>query len=97
MSNRSKECRTCYLRSTAREKVLVNKRTRDRSNTLAKVRRVLLRDDLIPYQCADCGLGPEWCGKELVLELHHKNKNGYDNRVENLEFLCPNCHSTRHR
>ena len=32
-------------------------------------------------------------GYELVLQLHHINGNNTDNRLENLMFLCPNCHS----
>lgn len=32
-------------------------------------------------------------GKPIVLELHHKNGNTHDHRLENLEILCPNCHS----
>lgn len=35
----------------------------------------------------------EWEGFEIPLELHHKNGNHYDNRLENLEILCPNCHA----
>jgi 5-methylcytosine-specific restriction endonuclease McrA len=27
------------------------------------------------------------------MALHHINGDGRDNRLENLQFLCPNCHS----
>jgi len=47
----------------------------------------------VPYQCNCCGLKDSWQGKPITIELHHRNGNRLDNRVENLEFLCPNCHS----
>lgn len=50
-------------------------------------------EKLIPYVCNECGQGPEWNGKKLVLQLEHKNGINNDNRLENLCFLCPNCHS----
>jgi len=31
--------------------------------------------------------------KKIPLTIHHKNNNPYDTREENLELLCPNCHS----
>jgi hypothetical protein len=34
-----------------------------------------------------------WQGKQIVLQLEHKNGHNTDNRMENLEFLCPSCHS----
>jgi 5-methylcytosine-specific restriction endonuclease McrA len=43
-------------------------------------------------RCAACGVS-EWLGEPLVLELHHLNGDGKDNRLENLQLLCPNCHS----
>ena len=27
------------------------------------------------------------------MQLHHVNGDGRDNRLDNLELLCPNCHS----
>lgn len=56
------------------------------------VRRRILRDNLIEYKCAICGIS-EWNGKKLSLELDHINGINYDNRLENLRWLCPNCHS----
>lgn len=43
--------------------------------------------------CSFCGLGLEWNGKKLSLQLDHINGIYNDNRPENLRLLCPNCHS----
>lgn len=56
------------------------------------LRRFIIKNDLLPYKCAICG-ALEWNGKTLSLELDHINGINNDNRLENLRFLCPNCHS----
>ena len=56
------------------------------------LRRYVIKNNLIPYKCAICGCA-EWQGKTLSLELDHINGVNNDNRLENLRFLCPNCHS----
>jgi 5-methylcytosine-specific restriction endonuclease McrA len=56
------------------------------------LRKTIIRQQLLPYKCSICGI-TEWNGKTLSLELDHINGENNDNRIENLRFLCPNCHS----
>lgn len=56
------------------------------------LRKYIINNKLIPYKCNICGIN-EWQGKNLSLELDHINGINNDNRIENLRFLCPNCHS----
>jgi DNA-binding CsgD family transcriptional regulator len=41
--------------------------------------------------CESCGL-TEWRGLPIPLALHHVNGDRHDNRLENLQILCANCH-----
>lgn len=44
------------------------------------------------YKCEECGL-TEWNNKKISLELHHIDGDRTNNIIENLQLLCPNCHS----
>lgn len=57
-----------------------------------RLRRALLEIGR-PYSCYICGLTGEWQGKPLLLEVEHISGNALDNRKENIQFICPNCHS----
>lgn len=47
----------------------------------------------VPEVCSECGCEAMWRGKPLTLIIDHRNGDWLDNRLENLRFLCPNCHA----
>ena len=59
-----------------------------------KLKNKLLNEGIKEHKCENplCGL-TEWQGKPIPLELHHINGDNTDNRLENLQLLCPNCHA----
>lgn len=57
------------------------------------VKKYIIKDNLIPYKCEQCGFEGKWQGKNLVLVLDHINRINNDHRLKNLRFLCPNCNS----
>ena len=56
------------------------------------IKKKILDLGLKEHKCECCGL-TEWNNKPIPLELHHVNGNRCDNRLENLQLLCPNCHT----
>lgn len=55
--------------------------------------RLRLFKEGIKDKCCERCKNTEWEGEPIPLELHHINGNHRDNRLENLQILCPNCHA----
>lgn len=86
-----------------------NQKTRHRPNRKSAMEILVLAEPLTPPAKAKrlrraldetgrpvicgCGQGPEWNGEFLQLQIDHINGKRWDNRPENVRYLCPNCHS----
>ena len=55
------------------------------------VKRYLI--EITGNKCVDCGIGNEYNGKPLVLQMDHIDGNSDNNYLGNVRLLCPNCHS----
>ena len=74
------------------DEILVLRDPQEHKEKTRLLRRAMMEAG-VPYVCAVCGQKPEWNGEPLVLSIDHLDGRYWNNRKENLRFLCPNCHS----
>lgn len=57
-----------------------------------KLKKRLIEEGIKEHRCEGCKR-TEWEGAPIPLQIHHVNGVHNDNRLENIQLLCPNCHS----
>lgn len=73
-------------------KSCVNKASKETFKpSFTTVRKAMISRELI-NQCNRCGYNEN----PKILGIHHKDRNRHNNDIQNLEVLCPNCHSLEH-
>ncbi len=58
-----------------------------------KLKKRLFLEKIKKPKCEICGWEKVSKDGRIPVELDHINGDHYDNRIENLRILCPNCHS----
>lgn len=60
-----------------------------------KLKKRLFSEKIKNRKCEECGWSKRSKDGRIPLELHHINGDSRDNRLKNLQILCPNCHSLK--
>ena len=64
-------------------------RPRDKAKTIRVIKLRLMEKK--GKKCERCGYS-----KYEILQVHHKDRNRNNNKLSNLELICPNCHYEEH-
>jgi hypothetical protein len=78
-----------YLKEDLKDYLVVNS-----NYNRGHLKKRLYSEGLKRPECELCGQGEIWKGKKMSLILDHINGIWNDNRLENLQIVCPNCNAT---
>lgn len=51
------------------------------------------RHSVLEYKCVKCGCDGHWQDGTISLEIDHIDGDNSNNQIDNLRYLCPNCHA----
>lgn len=81
-------------RISSNEKYTLEEVFKENSPITQKVLRGYVeRHNVVEYKCQTCGCDGHWQNGIISLELDHIDGNNSNNKIENLRYLCPNCHA----
>lgn len=81
-------CKTHSYNKKDLSEILMN----DCSYNSHRLKKRLIKEGIKEHKCECCGL-TEWLNEPVPLELEHIDGDHYNNTLENLKVLCPNCHA----
>lgn len=82
------------MRPSIIKKIPLNIIFKENSNySRGNLSTLIIKERILNYKCEICLNDGYWNGKFLRLQIDHINGIGTDHRIENLRFLCYNCHS----
>lgn len=90
-STENKFCSSKCCGLHKKEKNTVEKVLPGKSNNNRKIREYLLKTR--GSSCEICLCPALHNNKPLVLQVHHRDGNSDNNNLNNIQLLCPNCHS----
>ncbi len=84
--------KTCSRSCSNKNRIGIQYKINRPKDKVVSFRRIKMRlMNVRGFICERCGYN-----KTKILEVHHKNRDRKNNNFENLEILCPNCHSEEH-